>query len=227
MRGATSVDPSRAASGRPGGRRCATLGRALETVLLTAGATAGGPHADSRSCPEMPVALRSRAVAATPAVRVLEQASVPHTLHPYDAGQPADRATARPPRPRSAPTPGRCSRPWSTRVDGALTVAVVPVSGSLDLKALAAAAGGPQGGHGRARGRRAGDRLRARRDQPAGPAQARCPPSSTSRRWGSRRSWSAPAGAACRWSCRRPSWSGSPARGPPRSRAEACGQGRP
>ena len=38
--------------------------------------------------------------------------------------------------------PARVLKTLVTRVDGALTVAVVPVSGSLDLKALAAAAGG-------------------------------------------------------------------------------------
>lgn len=38
--------------------------------------------------------------------------------------------------------PARCFKTLVAEVDGGLTVAVVPVSGSLDLKALAAAAGG-------------------------------------------------------------------------------------
>lgn len=82
-------------------------------------------------------------MASTPAVRALEQQSVPHTLHPYDAGDAADGggygevavaalgADAR-----------RVFKTLVTRVDGVLTVAVVPVSGTLDLKALAVAAGG-------------------------------------------------------------------------------------
>jgi Cys-tRNA(Pro)/Cys-tRNA(Cys) deacylase len=68
--------------------------------------------------------LRCQAVAATPAVRVLERARVAHALHPYDPEHPSDQGHG------------------DARVDGALTIAVVPVSGTLDLKALAAAVGG-------------------------------------------------------------------------------------
>ena len=142
MRDTPSVDPSRAASDRPGGRRCATRGRALETVLVTAGATppgtAGipGPRAPSTS------PLVCGAVAATPAVRVLEKARVPHTLHPYDPEHPTDLGHGEAAVAALGADPRQVFKTLVARVDGVLTVAVVPVSGTLDLKALAAAAGG-------------------------------------------------------------------------------------
>ncbi|WP_222194015.1 Cys-tRNA(Pro) deacylase [Modestobacter italicus] len=82
-------------------------------------------------------------MAATPAVRALEKAQVTWTLHEYDPSDGADghgwgeAAVA-----ALGADPARVFKTLVTRVDGALTVAVVPVSGHLDLKALAAAAGG-------------------------------------------------------------------------------------
>ena len=81
-------------------------------------------------------------MAATPAVRTLERARVAHTLHPYDPehaeghgyGEAAVAALGQDPR--------QVFKTLVARVDGALTVAVVPVAGNLDLKALAAATGG-------------------------------------------------------------------------------------
>jgi len=81
-------------------------------------------------------------VAATPAVRALERARVAHTLHTYDPehaeghgyGEAAVAALGQDPR--------QVFKTLVARVDSALTVAVVPVAGSLDLKALAAATGG-------------------------------------------------------------------------------------
>jgi Cys-tRNA(Pro)/Cys-tRNA(Cys) deacylase len=81
-------------------------------------------------------------VAATPAVRALERARAAHTLHAYDPehaeghgyGEAAVAALGQDPR--------QVFKTLVARVDDALTVAVVPVAGSLDLKALAAAAGG-------------------------------------------------------------------------------------
>ncbi|MGY1842110.1 Cys-tRNA(Pro) deacylase [Modestobacter sp. SYSU DS0875] len=87
-------------------------------------------------------------MAATPAVRALERAKAAYSLHEYD---PADGAalaeTGRHGYGEVAVAalgadPARVFKTLVTRVDGALTVAVVPVSGQLDLKALAAAAGG-------------------------------------------------------------------------------------
>jgi Cys-tRNA(Pro)/Cys-tRNA(Cys) deacylase len=81
-------------------------------------------------------------VAATPAVQVLERAKAPHVLHPYDPDHPAEQGYGEAAAAALGVPPERLFKTLVTRVDGALTVAVVPVSGTLDLKALAAAAGG-------------------------------------------------------------------------------------
>jgi Cys-tRNA(Pro)/Cys-tRNA(Cys) deacylase len=73
---------------------------------------------------------------------VLERARVAHTLHPYDPDHPAEQGYGEAAAQALGVDPGRLLKTLVTRVDGALTVAVVPVSGTLDLKALAAAAGG-------------------------------------------------------------------------------------
>jgi Cys-tRNA(Pro)/Cys-tRNA(Cys) deacylase len=77
----------------------------------------------------------------TPATAVLAAQRVAHTLHPYDvpADSPDYGATVA---AALAVAPERVLKTLVAEVDGALTVAVVPVSGELDLKALAAAAGG-------------------------------------------------------------------------------------
>jgi Cys-tRNA(Pro)/Cys-tRNA(Cys) deacylase len=81
-------------------------------------------------------------VAATPAVRVLERAKVAHTLHPYDPEHPSDQGHGEAAVAALGADPRQVFKTLVARVDGALTVAVVPVSGTLDLKALAAAAQG-------------------------------------------------------------------------------------
>jgi len=81
--------------------------------------------------------------AATPAVRVLEQAGVLFELRTYDPDDHAEgqgwgeAAVA-----ALGQDPAAVFKTLVARVDGALTVAVVPVAGQLDLKALAAAVGG-------------------------------------------------------------------------------------
>ena len=81
--------------------------------------------------------------AATPAVRVLERAQVPFGLRTYDPDEHADgqgwgeAAVA-----ALGQDPAAVFKTLVARVDGALVTAVVPVGGSLDLKALAAALGG-------------------------------------------------------------------------------------
>src|SRR5262245_24416644 len=77
----------------------------------------------------------------TPATKALDAAKVAHALHTYavDADTPnygAEVAAA------LGVAPGRVFKTLVTEVDGALTVAIVPVTGDIDLKALAAAAGG-------------------------------------------------------------------------------------
>jgi Cys-tRNA(Pro)/Cys-tRNA(Cys) deacylase len=77
----------------------------------------------------------------TRAIEVLDKLGILHTVHRYDHdprhpsfGQDASEALGVP--------PARVFKTLIADVDGVLTVAVVPVSGTLDLKALAAAAGG-------------------------------------------------------------------------------------
>jgi len=80
--------------------------------------------------------------AATPATRALGAGGVTFTLHPYEhdprsaEGYGAEAAAA------LGVAPERVLKTLVASVDGALTVAVVPVSGQLDLKALARAVGG-------------------------------------------------------------------------------------
>jgi Cys-tRNA(Pro)/Cys-tRNA(Cys) deacylase len=114
----------------------------VETVLLTTGPTAAGLGGipGRWSSPDPP--LVCGAVAATPAVAMLVRAKVAHTLHPYDPEHPADQGHGEAAVAALGADPRQVFKTLVTRVDGVLTVAVVPVSGTLDLKALAAAAGG-------------------------------------------------------------------------------------
>lgn len=77
----------------------------------------------------------------TRATQLLAKLGISHSVHRYDHdprhpsyGQEASEALGVP--------PGRVFKTLVADVDGQLTVAVVPVSGNLDLKALAAAVGG-------------------------------------------------------------------------------------
>ncbi|HEY9474983.1 MAG TPA: aminoacyl-tRNA deacylase, partial [Mycobacteriales bacterium] len=77
----------------------------------------------------------------TPATALLSRAKVPHTLHEYEHDP---RVTSYGQEAAAAVGVDR-SRVFKTlvvRVDGNFTVGVVPVSGTLDLKALAASVGG-------------------------------------------------------------------------------------
>jgi Cys-tRNA(Pro)/Cys-tRNA(Cys) deacylase len=82
------------------------------------------------------------AVAATPAVAVLVKERVAHTLHPYDPEHPSDQGHGEAAVAALGADPRQVFKTLVARVDGVLTVAVVPVAGALDLKALAAAVGG-------------------------------------------------------------------------------------
>ena len=86
--------------------------------------------------------LPSRVVAATPAVQALVKAKVPHTLHSYDPEHPTDQGYGEAAVSALGADPRQVFKTLVARVDGVLTVAVVPVAGTLDLKALAAATGG-------------------------------------------------------------------------------------
>ncbi|KGM14391.1 Cys-tRNA(Pro) deacylase [Cellulomonas bogoriensis] len=87
------------------------------------------------------MARRSRTVG-TPALVALERAGVPHTVHTYahdarnDVGYGLEAAQA-----LGLPA-DHVLKTLMAVVDGALVVAVVPVTATVDLKALAAAVGG-------------------------------------------------------------------------------------
>jgi Cys-tRNA(Pro)/Cys-tRNA(Cys) deacylase len=77
----------------------------------------------------------------TPATVALTTAGVPFSVHSY-AHDPAAASYGEEAAQAMGIAPERVFKTLVADVDGALTVAVVPVAGSLDLKALAAAAGG-------------------------------------------------------------------------------------
>ena len=85
--------------------------------------------------------MARKASGGTPATLALTRAGVAFTLHPYDhdpraASYGLEAAEA------LGIDPARVFKTLMARVDGDLVVAVVPVAGQLDLKALARALGG-------------------------------------------------------------------------------------
>lgn len=90
------------------------------------------------------MARRKQAGGATPAVRALEAAGVAHTLHPYEH-DPAAESYGGEAAEVLGVDPERVLKTLLAQTDlprdHGLVVAVVPVSGLLDLKALAAAVG--------------------------------------------------------------------------------------
>ncbi|MFJ4669256.1 Cys-tRNA(Pro) deacylase [Kitasatospora purpeofusca] len=77
----------------------------------------------------------------TPATVALENAEVPFTVHAYEH-DPAAASYGDEAAEALGVTADRVFKTLVADVDGVLTVGVVPVSGQLDLKALAAAVGG-------------------------------------------------------------------------------------
>ena len=77
----------------------------------------------------------------TPATVALTAAGVAYTVHSYDH-DPAHPSYGEEAAQAMGVSPDRVFKTLVADVDGALTVAVVPVAGQLDLKALASAAGG-------------------------------------------------------------------------------------
>jgi Cys-tRNA(Pro)/Cys-tRNA(Cys) deacylase len=77
---------------------------------------------------------------ATPATALLAKGRVAHVLHSYEHG--TGQAYGPEAAEKLGLDPGRVFKTLVADVDGRLTVAVVPVTASLDLKALAAAVGG-------------------------------------------------------------------------------------
>jgi Cys-tRNA(Pro)/Cys-tRNA(Cys) deacylase len=88
------------------------------------------------------MAKKTRAAGGTPATVALEKAGAAFAVHAY-AHDPASELSYGEEAAQALDTsPDRVFKTLVAEVDGALTVAVVPVSATLDLKALAAAAGG-------------------------------------------------------------------------------------
>lgn len=87
------------------------------------------------------VASKSTASKGTPATVALTQAKVPFEVHAYDHDAAAQSYGTEAAEAMGIP-PQRVFKTLLADVDGKLTVAVVPVSGQLDLKALASAVGG-------------------------------------------------------------------------------------
>jgi Cys-tRNA(Pro)/Cys-tRNA(Cys) deacylase len=77
----------------------------------------------------------------TPATAVLSSAEVNFTLHPYHH-DPRSDAYGDEAADALGVDPGRIFKTLIATIDGKLVCGVVPVSGHLDLKALAAAVGG-------------------------------------------------------------------------------------
>ncbi|MFE5594492.1 Cys-tRNA(Pro) deacylase [Streptomyces sp. NPDC056549] len=77
----------------------------------------------------------------TPATVALTEAGTPFTLHAYEH-DPASPSYGEEAAEALGVSPDRVFKTLVADVDGELTVAVVPVAGQLDLKALASAVGG-------------------------------------------------------------------------------------
>ncbi|MGW2829238.1 Cys-tRNA(Pro) deacylase [Streptomyces sp. NPDC001286] len=77
----------------------------------------------------------------TPATVALSAAGVAFTVHAYDH-DPSHPSYGEEAAEAMGVSPDRVFKTLVADVDGTLTVAVVPVAGSLDLKALASAVGG-------------------------------------------------------------------------------------
>ncbi|PRZ05223.1 Cys-tRNA(Pro)/Cys-tRNA(Cys) deacylase [Isoptericola sp. CG 20/1183] len=88
------------------------------------------------------MARKRTASGGTPAVLALEKAGVPHTLHPYTHDPASGLSYGAEAAAALGVAPEQVLKTLMADVDGALVVAVVPVTGSLDLKALARAVGG-------------------------------------------------------------------------------------
>ncbi len=85
---------------------------------------------------------RSTASHGTPAVLALDRAGVPYTVHAYGHDPASGLSYGLEAAAAIGVDPAHVFKTLMADVDGALVGAVVPVDGSLDLKALARAVGG-------------------------------------------------------------------------------------
>lgn len=86
-------------------------------------------------------AKRARSSAATPAMAALARAGVPFTTHPYEHDPAAPSYGLEAASALGVPAE-QVLKTLLAEVDGVLSVGIVPVTGQLDLKALASALGG-------------------------------------------------------------------------------------
>lgn len=84
---------------------------------------------------------KKQGAGSTPAIVALEKAGTAFSVHAYEH-DPAVASYGEEAAQAMGVEPGRVFKTLVADVDGSPTVAVVPVSGSLDLKALATALGG-------------------------------------------------------------------------------------
>lgn len=87
----------------------------------------------------------ARTSTGTPALVALVAAGVPHTARTYEHDPASDLGYGLEAAHLLGVPPEQVFKTLVAEVDGSLTVAVVPVTGTLDLKALAAAVGGKRG----------------------------------------------------------------------------------
>ena len=87
-------------------------------------------------------ARKGKTQTGTAALAALVAAGVPHAVHPYEHDATSSTSYGSEAAAALGLSPDRVFKTLVADVDGALVVAVVPVSGSLDLKALARVVGG-------------------------------------------------------------------------------------
>ncbi|MBF4160640.1 Cys-tRNA(Pro) deacylase [Nocardioides acrostichi] len=85
--------------------------------------------------------MAKKAPAGTPALRVLTTAAVEHVVHPYEHDPRAESYGLEAAQALGV-DPARVFKTLFASLDGELVVGIVPVTGHLDLKALARALGG-------------------------------------------------------------------------------------
>ncbi|MGW6982103.1 Cys-tRNA(Pro) deacylase [Streptomyces sp. NPDC054932] len=88
------------------------------------------------------MAKKTKQAAGTPAIVALTAAGVAFTTHAYEHDPAHSSSYGEEAAQALGVSPAQVFKTLVADVDGVLTVAVVPVSGSLDLKALATAVGG-------------------------------------------------------------------------------------
>ncbi|WP_062072432.1 Cys-tRNA(Pro) deacylase [Demequina sediminicola] len=79
------------------------------------------------------------ATSGTPAIQILEREGVPHGVHPYEHDPATTKSFGQEAADALGVEPEEVFKTLCVEADGVLTLAIVPVNGSLDLKGLARA----------------------------------------------------------------------------------------